>query len=35
VLLEGGHEIDDSLRIESAASHTPGHMLLKLRQRLV
>ena len=33
VLLEGAHEIDDSLLIEPAAGHTPGHMLLKAVHR--
>jgi glyoxylase-like metal-dependent hydrolase (beta-lactamase superfamily II) len=30
VLLDGVHAIDDSLRIEPAPGHTPGHVVLKL-----
>ena len=29
-LLDGVHAIDDSLRVEPAPGHTPGHVLLKL-----
>lgn len=33
VLLDGEHAIDDSLHIEPAPGHTPGHMLLKARHK--
>ncbi len=31
-LLEGAHAIDDSMLIEPASGHTPGHVLLKMSQ---
>jgi glyoxylase-like metal-dependent hydrolase (beta-lactamase superfamily II) len=31
VLLEGSHAIDDRMLVEPAPGHTPGHMILKLR----